>query len=357
MYDVVIIGAGPAGSTLARMLDKKYKVLLIDQRDSASDVREKPCGGLLAPDAQGMLAQLGLGIPRDILVGPQVFGVKTIDFDNSLERYYQRHYLNISRDKFDKWLSSLIPRNVEFECSCIYKSHSILGDDIEVCLRKNDSESFIKTKILVGADGPMSRVREQVFKNSTLPDKYVSIQNWYKTDGKIPYYISVFDKEVTDFYSWIIQKENYLLIGSAIPHCGDANAKFSLLLEKLKRYGFQIGDLHKKTGSLIMRTRKLQQINTAKEKIALVGEAAGFISPSSAEGISYALLSASYLAKSINKNYDNFRHEYAKQARKIKRNIFMKNIKIPFMYNSFIRKLIMKSGILSMKVIDSEEQR
>ena len=27
-YDIVIIGAGPAGCTLARILDKSYKVLL-----------------------------------------------------------------------------------------------------------------------------------------------------------------------------------------------------------------------------------------------------------------------------------------------------------------------------------------
>ena len=32
-YDIAIIGAGPAGATLARLLDKQYKVLLLDKRD------------------------------------------------------------------------------------------------------------------------------------------------------------------------------------------------------------------------------------------------------------------------------------------------------------------------------------
>jgi len=32
MYDIAIIGAGPAGATLARLAGKNYKVLLIDKR-------------------------------------------------------------------------------------------------------------------------------------------------------------------------------------------------------------------------------------------------------------------------------------------------------------------------------------
>ena len=33
MYDITIIGAGPAGANLARLIGDKYKVLLIDKRD------------------------------------------------------------------------------------------------------------------------------------------------------------------------------------------------------------------------------------------------------------------------------------------------------------------------------------
>ncbi|MEL7657249.1 MAG: FAD-dependent monooxygenase, partial [Bacillota bacterium] len=62
MYDVLIIGAGPAGSSLARLIGDKYKVLLIDKRDLANEnphnLARKCCGGLLAPDAQKMIAKL-----------------------------------------------------------------------------------------------------------------------------------------------------------------------------------------------------------------------------------------------------------------------------------------------------------
>ncbi len=61
MYDVAIIGAGPAGATLARLIGDRYRVLLVDRRRSVSAadkaIANKCCGGLLAPDAQKMLSK------------------------------------------------------------------------------------------------------------------------------------------------------------------------------------------------------------------------------------------------------------------------------------------------------------
>ena len=72
MYNIAIIGAGPAGATLARLLADRYKVLLVDKRrlttDSDGKSSVKCCGGLLAPDAQGMLSKMGLGLPKSVLV-------------------------------------------------------------------------------------------------------------------------------------------------------------------------------------------------------------------------------------------------------------------------------------------------
>ena len=42
--------------------------------------------GLLAPNAQKMIVKLGLSLPKDILVNPQIFAVRTIDITNNIER-------------------------------------------------------------------------------------------------------------------------------------------------------------------------------------------------------------------------------------------------------------------------------
>jgi menaquinone-9 beta-reductase len=61
MYDVAVIGAGPAGSALATYLsDRAWSVALIERR---SLPQHKVCGEFLSPEVQGTLRRLGLYEP------------------------------------------------------------------------------------------------------------------------------------------------------------------------------------------------------------------------------------------------------------------------------------------------------
>lgn len=197
-----------------------------------------------------------------------------------------------------------------------------------------------------------------------MPEKYISIQHEFDTEGVMPYYVSLFDKKVTDFYSWIIQKEGRILIGTGIKKDAYDPSKFEKLVEDSIAQGFRVGTLKKKTGTLIMRTRKLSQINLHKNGVFLIGEAAGLISPSSAEGISYALSSGQSLAKAFlaeRKRTNNTSHHdlmsveriagnYLKRTYGLKLNLLIKNVKVWIMYQPFLRKIVMISGVLSMNL-------
>lgn len=357
-YDIAIIGAGPAGATLARLLDKRYKILLLDKRDlmdPGEEERSKCCGGLLAPDAQEVLGKMGLAVPTDVLVDPQLFLVRTIDFDNRLERFYQRFYFNMDRKRFDEWLVSLIPPHVDMGMKCRLTTLGDRNEGYDIAFIHKNKIYTEKARVVVAANGAWSNVRRQIFPDSAGYRKYIAIQEWYETAESIPYYGAIFDSAVTDFYSWIIAKDGKMIIGSALEPAKDARDKFERLKTELRNFGYSFGKRVKQEGAYLLRPQAGSEIITGDECLAFVGEAAGFISPSSAEGISYAMRSAIALADSLNKGIEGFQYRYQKNLRSLKRNIMFKRMKSMAMYNKTLRSLIMKSGILSTDVMSNAE--
>ncbi|MDR0316742.1 MAG: FAD-binding protein [Treponema sp.] len=339
MYDIAIIGLGPAGATLARLLDKKYKVIAIDRKGEKNG---KCCGGLLSPDAQRILAQFDICLPKEILVDPQIFSVRTIDFDNHLEKFYQRFYLNMDRIKFDNFLISLIPDNIEICRDSICKKIEKENDIFRITFKSKGAERTEETRIVIGADGANSTVRNTFYKSRM--DKYISIQEWYKDGINSPFYSCIFDRNITDSYCWTISKDNYFIIGGAFP-VKNSNMRFEILKEKVKNMGVSVGELVKREGCFINLNRGTVSVCTGKNGAYLIGEAAGMISPSSLEGISYSMESAKILAEIINHDCNNVKHKYFIKTSGIRLRLLFKIIKKPFMYNKILRKLIMKSGI------------
>ena len=162
MYDVAIIGLGPAGATAARLLDRGLKIAAIDRKrlDGSPGGFQKPCGGLLAPAAQKALVKYGLNLPSSLLVDPQIFAVKTMDLHANLTRYYQRYFLNINRHKFDLWLCSLIPPSVKIfdraECRRIMPRES---GGFDLSFSQGDRKWTISAGRVIGPAGSASLAR------------------------------------------------------------------------------------------------------------------------------------------------------------------------------------------------------
>lgn len=351
-YDIVIVGGGPAGSTLARIIGKKFKVLLLEKRsfETHQQACQKCCGGLIAPDAQKMLAVFGLGIPKSVILSPQLFSVRTIDLDNNIEKYYQRNYINIDREEFDKWLLTLVPSGVDIKKSSIYKSHQEANGLLRVKFHSGNNEHEVVTKLLVGADGAFSKVRNSSFPERPRPEQYISVQEWFDTSENLNCYGAIFDSEITDFYSWTIPKENQMLLGTALKPGSNVEEKLQLLKGKLAKYGYSFNKPVQKNGAYLLRPLHSSQICIGGGKTALAGEAAGFISPSSAEGLSYSFRSSLALANALTGGIEEWHRTYHRNTASLRRNIFIKNAKSPIMYNSLLRMLAMKSGILSINM-------
>jgi flavin-dependent dehydrogenase len=362
MYDIAIIGAGPAGATLARLIGNRYKILLLDRRELDAPPRPesfiKCCGGLLAPDAQKILARFGLGVPGWVLTGPQLFAVRTIDLEQGIERYYQRYYLNIDREKFDRWLVSLIPTPVDCRFNVIFQSYEMVKSNpalYKITYRSAGKLQVDYARIIVGADGAFSKVRRQAQPHSPISTTYFAVQEWLASTTITPYYSAIFDRMITGFYCWTIPKDDLLIIGAALPPDHDAIRRFRDFKEKLEQYGFQLGRVYRREGAFLLRPENIGQVYTGSQTLALIGEAAGWISPSSAEGISYALRSSLSLANALSEGPEGFQQRYRRSSWKLYANLAGKHLKTPFMHNPWLRQIGLRSGLCSLHINKTNE--
>jgi flavin-dependent dehydrogenase len=297
-----------------------------------------------------MLSKMGLGLPKNVLVDPQLFVVRAIDVQRQVERYYQRYYINMDRQKFDCWLLSMVPSSVDIRLGCRFKSYKSENGSFKIKYVRNDNTCVESARMLIGADGASSIVRKLAAPDAPFPKAYIGVQEWVEADTELPYFSTMFDPEITDYYCWTIPKEKYLVIGVALrPRC-EVDSKFNLLKERLRDYGFRFGRTVRRESAFILRPERTRQIYTGANGVALLGEAAGWISPSSAEGLSYAFKSALILADVLRTTQDNFEKRYYRKTRHLRTNIIIKNIKSHFIYDQWLRTIIMRTGLNSMTV-------
>ncbi len=349
LYDVAVIGAGAAGAVFARELAIGNPGLQILVIDGQSGNREKVCGGLLAPDAQKVLAEFSLNLPNTVLADPQIFSVKTLDLRSGCIRDYQRHYLNMDRAAFDRWLVSLIPDHVEIVSGRCF-SLEAEEDGYRLSVSCEGEHRVFRARSIVGADGGGSVVRRTLFNRPLM--QYVAIQQWYPAQGSdIPAYSCIFDPMTSDSCSWTICKDRYFIFGGAFPKMG-CHAAFAEQKGRLERFlGVRFGEAEKTEACLLTSPRRMRDFLAGRPGVYLVGEAAGFISASSFEGISSAMISGRILARAYLDGNEQGRilRLYRRRTLALRLKLWGKIQKRRILCSPLLRFLIMRSGICAVK--------
>lgn len=344
---LLIVGAGPAGSTLARLLGDQFDVTIIDKkRWDGQPGFMKPCGGLLAPGSQKTLKQMGLMIPADILVHPQQSVVNTFDLNYSINQKYRKNYINVDRHKFDLWLTSLLPAQVHKWDDSIVTKLSRVGEKIEAHWTHQGINQSALFDLVIGADGANSIVRSSFFKRPIR--HYTAIQEWYPLGATVPHYAAYFDASLTPSYAWSDTKDGHYIIGAALQPSG-APVAFNKLAAKIKEIYPVYGEVIKREACLINCPKSFKDFAFITKRVALIGEAAGLVSPSSLEGISHALRSGRLLANELNKHGIKGLKIYRIKTPILTLRIAWKSLRIPFMYWPWLRRLVLWSRLLSTK--------
>src|SRR5688500_5135104 len=159
-YDVIVIGAGPAGAAVAaRLVQQGVRDVLV--LDRYGFPREKPCGGGLTGHADEALAALDLVLDVPHVPAPEA----RVRFGGFTRTVRMGRPVNIiRREDFDASLVAQVRRKgVEIVENEGVESLAVHADRVTVTTSKGRS---LDARVVVGADGAASVVRKHLTGNA-----------------------------------------------------------------------------------------------------------------------------------------------------------------------------------------------
>jgi len=296
-YDTIVVGAGPAGIMAAMHAAERGAVLVID---ASSLPRDKSCGGMLHELSVEALACYG-EVPESIVASPRHVNFRYVDWDRGIRKPTTLPFLNVDRAGFDDWLVSLLPDAVEVVGSCALTGFAQNADGVDVGCRVADGTVTLHCANLVGADGARSAVRRSLGVGAT--STYVTLQDYVTLNGEIePYFDCIYARQLGDSfgYGYIVPKNGHALVGSVFyPKTKRPWEKADQLLGLMRAAMPQLGESVKREACAALYLRSNSDVVPGMGRVLLAGEAGGFMSPSSGEGISYALRSGIEAGRAI----------------------------------------------------------
>jgi len=286
-YPVIVAGAGPAGIMAAREAASFGEVLLVD---ASKFPRNKSCGGMLHEHSQRFLESIA-PLPDSLILDPSHVNFRYVDWDRSIRKPTELRFINVDRIDFDHWLLSLLPDNVTVVPSCAVRSVSQDDSGVDVELKRGEDTITVRCEVMVGADGPRSAVRRSLGVESV--STYVTLQDWVHLDGELePYFDCIYMRGIGDSYaySYVVPKGDRAIVGSVFyPKTKRPHEKQDQALKAVRAELPQLGESMGREAWVALYLRKPTDVVPGIGRVLLAGEAGGFMSPTSGEGISYAL--------------------------------------------------------------------
>lgn len=286
-YTTVVAGSGPAGVMAAYQAAKRGPVLLVD---AAVLPRDKSCGGMLNEYSQEFLEGRFGSLPDDMVLEPAYVNFRYHDWDRRILKPTQLRFLNVDRSRFDSWLVGQLPESVTVEGATSVTGFTQSADKVCVTLKCGDIQRVVECEYLIGADGPRSGVRRQLGVGSVAT--YVTLQDFCEVDGDLePYFDCIYMRDIGDSfgYAYVVPKGPVAIVGSVFyPKTKRPHEKQEQVLELLRRT-LPLGVSVKREAWVALSVREPGDVMRGEGRVLLAGEAGGFMSPSSGEGISYAL--------------------------------------------------------------------
>ena len=290
MYDLIVVGAGPVGSHLAKeKAEEDWDVLVIERSNEIG--KPLACSGHVSPDIWNFVPEDA----RERLEQNQIQGARFHTGKNFTEEFYKEETVSyvIDRVELDK-----VKAEQAQKAGATIKT----GEEVQKIREKDESveletgSSDYTARFVAGCDGASSTVREQV----DLPEPETFLQGilCFTQEQDASDRVDVF-LDVPEFFGWRIPRGNSVEYGAAVPQ-GEEPLQW---LDKVTE-DFVDEEERENLCAGAIPIGPAEKIST--ERVFLVGDAAAQTKPFTGGGILYGMRCAEIAAEALENDSTGF---------------------------------------------------
>lgn len=304
MYDVLIIGAGPAGSTAAKTLaEKGFKVLLVEKFNLP---RYKSCSGVLIKKSMGLVKlYFGESTPQFTMCAPIENRGMIFTTDKGKEYCFEQEGLNVWRSSFDNWLTTKAAESGS-EVRDGTAAIDCKEQDGYVTVTLHGEKTYTEeARYVLDCEGVVGSLKRKILSE---PQGYITtFQTFNKgtIDLDYHYFYAYLQPKLSEYDAWFNVKDNLLVLGVSVKDQTKVAGYYASFLAYMKElHSLRIDEEIKSEKWLMPHIRPGCAVQYGAGRVFFAGEIAGFLNPMG-EGISAGMESGHCLACAVAEYFDD----------------------------------------------------
>lgn len=304
MCDIIVVGAGPTGSTAAKVLaEKGFRVLLVERHKLP---RYKSCSGVLIQKTLDLVRRYyGKDVPYCVTCTPVENRGMIFTDDKGREFRFEQGGLNVWRSAFDNWLTEQAASSgAEVRDNTSAISCEEQADSITVTL--HGESSYTETaRYIIDCEGVTGVLKRKLLGGSK--DSITTFQTFNQGTIQLDphYFYAYLQPELSEYDAWFNVKDEMLVLGVSVKDTSRIEHFYQRFISYMETcHGLRITRQIKAEKWLMPHIRPGCPDTYGQGRVLFAGEIAGFLNPMG-EGISAGMESGFHAANAIANHFDS----------------------------------------------------